>query len=173
MDEIPTTKSSRQSHRQDNTATDEYNRSSLPPSQWAKESGIREDMEYSDPHLPLREEIYSRTFHNHKGGKFVRYLDIKLAAKQAQRGFMTNCSTYASKASSSLLAVLENNTTSLGSWFPSLAKKDQIVAGSPSNRSDARGEEIVAMRDVSKTLWLRDADVALMGEGEKPWPCHW
>lgn len=29
------------------------------------------------------------------------------------------------------------------------------------------------MRDVSKTLWLRDADVALMGEGEKPWPCHW
>jgi hypothetical protein len=103
----------------------------------------------------------------------VRYLDIKLAAKQAQRGFMTNCSTYASKTSSSLLAVMENNTTSLRSWFPSLAKKDQIVAGSPSNRSDAQGEEIVAMRDVSKTLWLRDADVALMGEGAKPWPCHW
>jgi hypothetical protein len=32
---------------------------------------------------------------------------------------------------------MENNTTSLGSWFHSLAKKDQIVAGSPSKRSDA------------------------------------
>jgi hypothetical protein len=56
----------------------------------------------------------------------VRYLDIKLAAKQAQRGFMTNCSTYASTTSSSLLAVMENNTTSLGSWFPVLLRKIRL-----------------------------------------------